>query len=39
LKPTQSPDWKQRRPFLMALMWALIPSLVAFLIAPIFADV
>ena len=38
MKPTQSPDWKQRRPFLMALMWALIPSLVAFSIAPIFAD-
>lgn len=38
MKPTQSPDWKQRRPFLMALTWALIPSLIAFSIAPTFSD-
>ncbi len=29
-------DWKQIRPWVMALSWALIPSLLAFLIAPKF---
>jgi hypothetical protein len=38
MKATRSPYWKQRRPFVMALMWALIPSLGAFLVASFFAD-
>ena len=38
MKPAQSPAWKQKHPFLIALMWALVPSFGAFLIAPILPD-
>jgi hypothetical protein len=38
LRKPYAADWKQRRPLVMAIMWALIPSLAAFLIASRFDD-
>ena len=38
MKGMQSPDNKERSSLMIALIWALIPSLLAFLIAPIFGD-
>jgi hypothetical protein len=38
MKEAQSPDRKVKRPLLMALMWSLIPSLVAILIARTLGD-
>jgi hypothetical protein len=38
VKTAQLINWKKRRPFVVALMWALISSIIAFSIAPIFSD-
>ena len=38
MKTTPAVDWKQRRPFVMAFMWALVPSLAAFFVASVIMD-